>query len=193
MVLCGGKSRRMGFDKALVKVYDSYGLLKITERLQQLFAEVWLLTDTKQKFPAAFSHLKIVDDLYPNQGPLGGLVTALTEVNTSSIFLMACDMPQFTMEMIQQLARYRHENQVVLFKQQGRLEPLFAFYQITCQAAFKAQLFHSDWRLRSVFPQLSIREIAFSHNRQLANVNYQKELALWYSACREGEDHFGFL
>lgn len=50
VLLCGGKSSRMGFDKALLKIQGQYVILQTAEKLMELFEEVILVTNDSQNF-----------------------------------------------------------------------------------------------------------------------------------------------
>jgi molybdopterin-guanine dinucleotide biosynthesis protein A len=134
-VLCGGRSRRMGADKALCLVdREGRGLLAaLAGQLAERFGEVVLVADDSRKL-ASVADLKPfaqADDLRPGAGPVGAILTALTRLPERPVFVMACDMPVIDWEVIGRLkdlmeaagaaaALPRHPS--------GRLEPLYAFY-----------------------------------------------------------------
>jgi molybdopterin-guanine dinucleotide biosynthesis protein A len=179
VVLCGGKSLRMGFDKALLQVNGEYALLKIVQQLEQLFPKVLLVTNDRQKFPPAFLQAAIIEDHYSEKGPLGGLVTALEQLETSHLFLMACDIPQIAVALIEEMALFIHTHEVVICQKESRLEPLFAFYHRSCLPVFLKQLATDDWRIRKEFAQFSVKKIPLKDSYGLKNVNTPEELVFW--------------
>lgn len=179
VILCGGKSSRMGFDKSLLQIDGEYMLLRSVRQLKSIFSKVLLVTDKQSKFPTIFSQVKILEDHYPEKGPLGGLVTALESVETQHLFLLACDIPNLNSTLIQRMARYNEAYDVVLCEQDKRLEPLFAFYRTSCLPVLQSQLATNDWRIRKEFDQLVVKVVALDSSFTLKNVNTPKELSLW--------------
>ncbi|MGX7272912.1 molybdenum cofactor guanylyltransferase [Enterococcus haemoperoxidus] len=177
VILCGGKSSRMGFDKSLLRIDGEFVLLKRVKQLKGVFPEVLLVTDKRSKFPASFSQVEIKEDRYSEKGPLGGLVTALETVKTEYLFLLACDIPNVNIALIQKMAESIAAYDVVICSQNDRLEPLFGFYRHSCLAVLQQQLQTNDWRIRKEFNRFLVKVVESS--LALNNVNLPKELPLW--------------
>lgn len=179
VILCGGKSSRMGFDKALLEVDGEFVLLKTIRQLKKLFATVLLVTNNRSKFPLSFSTIDIVEDHYPGKGPLGGLVTALESIRTERLFLFACDIPKCNLELICEMIKSIATNDIVVCKVDNRLETLFAFYHSSCLPIFRQQLQTNDWRIRKEFGRFSVKEVILERPISLGNVNLPEDLVLW--------------
>ena len=151
VLLCGGKSSRMGFDKALLKIQGQYVILQTAEKLMELFEEVILVTNDSQKFPKAFRKCTIIQDMYLGKGPLGGIVTAMNYTQKAEVFVIAC-----------------------------RQEPLFGFYRCSCLPTFQKQLAQNNYQIRQEFEHLSVKTVQLSKENQLKNVNRKEELSQWY-------------
>jgi molybdopterin-guanine dinucleotide biosynthesis protein A len=139
-VLAGGRSRRLGFDKASM-VLDGETLLARTVRLAQLFAPVAVVG---RPAPADWGHsstLFLSDELGPGHGPLAGLVSALDHFR-QSVLLLACDMPKLEPSAIAWLiAQWRGpETAGVMACQQEWAEPLLAIYGTSCLALARQRL-----------------------------------------------------
>ena len=167
VLLCGGKSSRMGFDKALLKIQGQYVILQTAEKLMELFEEVILVTNDSQKFPKAFRKCTIIQDMYLGKGPLGGIVTAMNYTQKAEVFVIACDIPTFSPKLVYQLASKRGQNQVTIFDFEGRQEPLFGFYRCSCLPTFQKQLAQNNYQIRQEFERLSVKRC-----------NYQKRINL---------------
>lgn len=183
VVLCGGKSLRMGFDKSLLQLDGEYVLLKTVACLQEIFSEIVLITDCKGKFPEAFQSISIIEDNYCEEGPLGGLVTSLETVTSCWVFLLACDMPNISLELILEMARFINESyEIVVCKQGNRLHPLFAFYHKKCLSVLKQQLLlTNNRRMIEEFKQFSVKVIKMDQRIHFVNINIPKELEQWRS------------
>ncbi|ALS03232.1 hypothetical protein ATZ33_00920 [Enterococcus silesiacus] len=175
----------MGFDKSLLQVDGEYMLLRSVAQLKKVFSKVLLVTDKQSKFPAIFSQVRILEDRYPEKGPLGGLVTALEYVETRHIFLLACDIPNLNNTLIQRMAKYSEAYDVVICEQDKRLEPLFAFYRTSCLPVLQPQLATNDWRIRKKFDRLAVKVVALDSSFTLKNVNTPMELSLWSQGEQE--------
>jgi molybdopterin-guanine dinucleotide biosynthesis protein A len=134
-ILIGGRSSRMGRDKALVEVGGSSlaATTLATLRSANLFAKIAFVAAHEAQFaiPAVALGAPFIFDIYLGRGPLSGVHTALAEAKTDWIFVTACDYPFTTPELISLLAsRISTDHGAVVPEQpDGRLQPLFAFYR----------------------------------------------------------------
>lgn len=184
-VLCGGKSRRMGFDKAFLMDEEQYLILQTVRKLQLLFEEVVLVSNTKAKFEGRtdFKEIPVLEDLYVEKGPLGGISTALRQVQTEYIFAMACDMPIPDVNLIRRMYRELGEEQVLVCRNQERLEPLFAFYHTSCLPVFQRQIAEGELKPRSAFSSLKVKVYDLSHEetKNIVNLNTPEDVQKWSS------------
>jgi len=178
VILCGGKSKRMGFDKALIHFKGRYVLEETAMTLEEIFPNVLLVTDHKQKFPTRLlaNHV-FLEDEFIQKGPLGGLVTALRHIDTPYVFLVACDIPDITVTKIRQLFEYVEDEQVILFSGE-KLETLFTFYHHSCLPQFEKQLAMDNRKIRTAFDYLDVKKVK-KKNIDIVNINYPAELIYW--------------
>lgn len=169
----------MGFDKALLQVDGEFVLLKTIRKLEELFPAILLVTDNSNKFPKDFSTIDMVEDHYPEKGPLGGLVTALESIKTERLFLLACDIPNCKLDIICEMSKLIEANNVVVCKLEDRLETLFAFYHISCLGIMRQQLQTNDWRIKKEFDRFSVKVVNLESPISLGNVNLPEDLVLW--------------
>jgi molybdenum cofactor guanylyltransferase len=159
-ILVGGRSTRMGRDKATLDL----GGTTLAERAA---------TTIRTALPeAAVSRVDASDDIYRERGPLGGLHSALTAAKTDWIFLLACDLPFVTSELIHRLnMRISADSDAVIPAQaDGRLQPLCGFYRVKPCLAAAATLLESDPKaaLRDLFKQVPHTVAAFAQLADLA-------------------------
>jgi molybdopterin-guanine dinucleotide biosynthesis protein A len=134
-ILIGGRSSRLGRDKAVAEL----GGKTLAQRAFQTATEA--LPTSRVTFVAANEAQFGIDaiaaggpfifDLIPDRGPLGGLHAALAYARTPWIFVLACDYPFVTSELIRFLTDKVSDNcgAVVPKQDDGRLQPLCAFYK----------------------------------------------------------------
>jgi molybdopterin-guanine dinucleotide biosynthesis protein A len=145
-LLCGGKSGRMGQDKALMSFLGRPLILRMLERLASITDEVIISTNRPEDYK--FLDLPLYPDILPNNGALGGLYSSFRAAHNPIIAAVACDMPFASPSLFayeyEQLCRSSAD--VVIPSSQQGLEPLHAVYRReTClpiiQSALKAGLF----------------------------------------------------
>ncbi len=90
-ILAGGQSRRMGQDKALVRVRGKSLAHWVAEVLEPVVTEVWLVSNSPETHLGL--GLPLITDLVPFQGPVGGLATALFHARTPWVLLASVDAP----------------------------------------------------------------------------------------------------
>jgi molybdopterin-guanine dinucleotide biosynthesis protein A len=134
-VLCGGRSKRFGADKALHVVGGRTLLDRVLESLAP--ARERLLVGK----PYPLEGVRFVPDLREGRGPLGGLETALEAAADGWLALAACDLPCLSVGYWRLLCtRARDGRAVVVRGPQGRLEPLAALYPTTALREARARL-----------------------------------------------------
>lgn len=145
-VLSGGGSTRFGRDKALVEFGGHPLLLQIVKLAQTCAQPVAVIGDAK-KYIHLDTRLEIVEDRWPGEGPLGGIITALQHTAAASNacrwnLVLSCDMPFLTAAWLKFLAdRARTtapETQVILPHSAHGPEPLCACYRTDAADALKA-------------------------------------------------------
>jgi len=158
VIQAGGASSRMGEDKAL-KLFLGYPLIqRVIERLTPIADEIIVTTNRPADY--AFLGLRLVPDLKPGRGALGGLYTAIASAANPLVAVAACDMP-FASRMFFEGARrlmVREEADVVIAKTDEGYEPLHALYRReTCLPAIESAIEADQWKVISWFPKVKVR------------------------------------
>ena len=155
IVMAGGDSSRMGTDKASLLLDGQTLLQSVMATMQQLFPQV--IVSVRQ--PRAGIDLPQVCDEEPDGGPLAGLVASLGKIETPWAFMVACDMPFVVPGVVELLAKYRLQHQVVVPVVHGHPQPLAAFYAASCLGPLRASLAAQQKSLRNVLKQLDVRYV----------------------------------
>ncbi|ETI93376.1 MAG: putative molybdenum cofactor guanylyltransferase [Intestinibacter bartlettii DORA_8_9] len=134
LILMGGKNSRMnGNVKGLLKIKNSTFLEKIQETLND-FSSIYLSINDKfskeQKQNFENMGFKIIEDIYKEIGPLGGIYSSLLNCKEEYLFITACDMPFITKNSIEVLCNKVDKNAdgVVFYDKNNKLYPLGAIY-----------------------------------------------------------------
>jgi len=132
LVLAGGKSRRMGRDKALLERDGQSQLAYIVGLLQANVDRVFVSTRPDQKNDEERSQYEQIVDRYNDLGPVAGILSALQEYPEVDWLVVACDLPNIDKQTITQLLQQRDGEQpftAYISSHDGLPEPLCALYQ----------------------------------------------------------------
>ena len=87
VILAGGQSKRFGEDKAFAQLDGVPLIYRVLKAIKYLFPEILLITNSPDQF--RFFPAKVIRDDIPQQGPLGGIVTALDKAKHDRVFVVA--------------------------------------------------------------------------------------------------------
>ena len=126
IILAGGKSARMGRDKALLGIGGEPFIKCIADVMKRIFEDVMIISNHGNRY--AFLGLPIHGDVFENCGPLGGIHAGLIYARTSKVFVVSCDLPFIDTYIIQQLVSHGDNGDASLFSIGGYIQPLFGLY-----------------------------------------------------------------
>lgn len=132
-VLTGGKSSRMGRDKAALSLADGESLLEHALAVCAAVAPEVRIVGSRARYAQHAWAGQIVEDIFPDRGPLGGIHAALKSSATELNLVVGVDMPLVTTELLEYLAKRARKTQaVVTVARLGeRYQPLCAVYRRT--------------------------------------------------------------
>lgn len=130
LVLVGGKSTRMGRDKALLNYHGKPQIEYITELLALFCSEVVVSAKQQQ----LYSNFYVIEDQYDFESPLNGILSAFNYDANKAWLVVACDMPFIDNDGIAYLMAQRDKEQIATCYQNAEQqpEPLFSIYESTC-------------------------------------------------------------
>ncbi|MDX8412390.1 MAG: molybdenum cofactor guanylyltransferase [Mariprofundaceae bacterium] len=129
VVLLGGESRRMGVDKAHVKLAGHTLVEWVLATVKPLFDDVMI---SGRVNTPNIGGTRFIKDRLPGRGPAVGLCAAMQAARHPFVFAIACDMPFISARLIQYLAAKREGFDMVVPEIDERLEPLCAVYGLRC-------------------------------------------------------------
>ena len=140
VILSGGTSSRMGVNKSLLKVGEITIIERMRDLMQCLFKVVILITNDPADYK--FLNIPIFEDLFKRKGPLAGIHSGLTHSSTENNFIISCDLPFITAEMIKYIVDYKTEKLITVTKADGYIQQLAGRYSKEC--AIEAENFLND-------------------------------------------------
>lgn len=157
IVLAGGKSSRMGVNKALIE-FGGRRLIEATvDCLRALFPEVLIIANDPPRY--AYLGVKVIPDLIPDSGSLGGIYTGLSAASHHTGFFVACDMPFLNADLITLLVREAEGWDVVVPRVNGELQPLHAVYAKSCLPLIKESIDASVLKIARFFAKARVKII----------------------------------
>jgi molybdopterin-guanine dinucleotide biosynthesis protein A len=161
IILAGGRSRRLGRDKVWEKVGSRSLLARVVASVVSIGSEVIVVTaDATVNLPAVAPDVRIVSDLQPGTGPLGGIYTGLRASNTSSNLVVAADMPFLNQPLLRYMIGLAADVDVVVPRIGEMMEPLHAVYGKSCVEPIERLLKQGESSVRRLFPLVMVRYVA---------------------------------
>jgi len=156
-VQAGGRSSRMGRDKALVPLGGIPLIEHVLRRAAGLAEEV--LITTNRPADLAYLGVRLVPDREPGAGALPGLLTALEAAHGETVLLLACDLPFVCRPLLAHLLSLAHTADVVTPQWNDNLEPLHAVYSRSCVDAARAAVQAGQQRVIDILPRVTQRVV----------------------------------
>lgn len=158
VILAGGKNKRIGQEKAFLKIGKKTIIEQQKDTLSKIFEEIIIVTNTLNSFKNIKA--KVVKDIVPASGPLGGLYSGLAVSSNIHSFLIGCDMPFINLKLIKFMIKQIGENDIVVPVSSKGIETLFAIYSINCLETIKQQIELRNLRLSDILNFHKVRYIS---------------------------------
>lgn len=177
VLLAGGKSRRMGQDKAFIELDGEPLYLKTLNLLRDFFSTIIIAGDRPD---ISVEDIPAIPDIFPGSA-LGGLYTGLEHIQTDWMFVAPCDMPYPNTEIAKLLISKRDGFDAVVPRTPGGYEPVFALYKKTCLPHMEAMLRNNEFRIYDFYQRIRVNyldwlDLPSNWERSLMNVNTPEQL-----------------
>lgn len=172
-ILAGGRSRRMGQDKALLELGGRPLLEHVIERAQPVADEIMLIATDRPEYGRF--NLRVIPDRMPEVGSLGGIYTAVAEATHPFCLVLACDMPFVNTGLLRYMAELPRTYDVLVpatsaaRSDQGgpeTLETLHAIYAKRTVPAIERQLREGIFKIIGFFSEVHVQKIPEATIRQ---------------------------
>ncbi len=158
VVLAGGGSTRMGFNKALLRLGEDTIIERTVMPLKDIFEEVIIITDT----PEQYSFINGVA-FYPDalrikeKNSMIGIYSGLLRARYSKAFVVACDMPFLNRQLLNYMKQQLADEDILIPKVGGHYEPLHAFYSKNCLELFEERIRVGKYKVTGTFDSFKIK------------------------------------
>jgi len=159
VIQAGGQSSRMGQNKALLDLNGKTIIEHTLDQISALSDDHNIISDDPQLY-SFLPNTRVITDLFPGRGPLGGLVTAFVSVTHPYLVMCACDMPFASQELFKLELEILVDEQldVVLPQLHNRPEPLHAVYRRqACLQPAQNVFLQGGRKIIDWFPQVRVK------------------------------------
>lgn len=173
-VLVGGRSSRMGRDKALLSFRGEPLACSVARQVELAAASATLVGD-----PELYGSLPypVIPDAFPGEGPLGGILTALRHTRAEWNLVVACDMPDLAADFLSNLLAFADARQTAVVPQgpSGRLEPLCIAWRRSDLPAVEAAFARGVRKVAAALADLAVTVYPVTEVAPFQNVNTLEE------------------
>ncbi|HBE44687.1 MAG TPA: hypothetical protein DDW17_04335 [Deltaproteobacteria bacterium] len=187
-ILAGGKSRRMGYDKATLDILGTSLINLVYTTVRDIFQEIFIVSSNHENFEGIDT--PVIKDAFPLEGPFIGIYSALLYARNEYVFCLGCDMPFIEKKAIEYMIGEIHGEDIIIPRTRYGYEPLHTIYRKTCIPGFersiKEKRFNSikekRFKIINIFNGLEVRELyehpCFFNGRYpvFTNINTDKDL-----------------
>jgi molybdopterin-guanine dinucleotide biosynthesis protein A len=182
VILAGGKSSRMGRDKARLEIGGETLLARQIQLARETGAAEIFISGRAETDYSEFN-CRVLQDKFPDAGPLAGIERALDAAISPLLLVLAVDLPEMNAVFLRQLAMHCAENLGAIPRVNGNIEPLAAFYPKTVQPLAETSLRAGDNAV-SIFAERCVQsdlarfvELPASEAKCFTNWNSPADLA----------------
>ncbi len=172
VIFAGGKSSRMGKDKALLP-FAGYNTLSEFQyhRLSSFFHQVYI-SSKKNKFDF---DVNIIVDCYDESSPLVGLISIFETLEVDEVFILSVDAPFVNKATITKLLSYEKKYDAVIAKSSSGVQPLCGIYRRSILSMAQKYLKEENYRLNSLLKAVDTKFVSFEDDTLFTNLNHPHE------------------
>lgn len=164
-VLAGGRSSRLGYPKALLRLGSGTTLIEDTvAKLRRLADDVTIVANDDI---FAVPGVRRVSDVVPGAASLGGIYTAVATARHDRVIVVGCDMPFLSTRLVAYLLTVTPDADVVVPRLDGYPEPLHAIYRRTCLGPMRRRIDRGELRIIGFFADVRVSYVDESDLRRI--------------------------
>ena len=188
LILCGGKSSRMGADKSLLQYYAKPQRYHIYDMLLPFCEDVFISCNNKQAagIEAGYNFIQD-DDNMGDIGPIHALLTAFTKYPAKNILLIGCDYPFLTSGELQSFSGCCKDEPAAFYNQQDDVyEPVLAWYPYSYLDVLKKMCSAKQFSLQQFLNQNKASKYLPSNTNCIKSIDTSKGFSLAFKQVNKG-------
>ena len=177
LVLAGGRSRRMGMDKARLTYHNGEEQeVHVAQLCRSLGLETYISKASSWE-GTTLGEFRVIKDIHTDIGPLGALLAAFEHAETSAWLVVACDLPLISTDTLQSLLLHRNTDlAATAYTHSDNLpEPLLAIYEPSIHQALKVAYGSGNYSPRYLLQHQEIHMLPTHDPSTLSNANTPEE------------------
>ena len=169
VVLAGGQSKRMGFNKAQAEMFGESMLIRMIDKLKEITPTI-LISSGAVSYPNI--PLPQISDEYPQCGPLGGINSVLKASTTSLNLVVSCDMPLVSIDLLELIVAKAKESKALVtvpVDHDGQLQLMCAVYHKDVLPFLQQQMDAQVFKMKSLVDLVVTEYVEVSKDHPLYN------------------------
>ncbi len=196
IVLAGGKSSRLGRNKLLEKVGTQNLLVRVINRLAYFNSQIYVVVAQDSVLPELKNYpgIKVIKDIIPDKGSLGGLYSGLSVSDRTYNLATACDMPFLNLELFRHMIELSEGYDAVVPMVKDTAEPLHAVYSRNCLQAMQYLIEQNKLSIKELYSMIKVRYLNTSdieqldpHHLSFFNINTESDLMAGREIAEQGD------
>ncbi|WP_245712531.1 molybdenum cofactor guanylyltransferase [Anaerobacillus alkalilacustris] len=176
VILAGGKSSRMGKNKALLQINGITTIERTKNSLREVFDDILLVANDDERY--RFLNVPITKDKVIDKGPLAGIHAGLLTANHDTNLFVACDMPFISSKLAKLLVELSDGFDAVVPVIDGEQHPLFAVYKKSIIRVIENCFETKQLRIKSLLNKVNVKYVT---EDQLKNKEIDKLEQVFYN------------
>jgi len=167
IILAGGKSSRFGTDKGLALFRGKPLISWSLNALVPLVDEILIISSNREYEKFGY---RVIPDIIPGLGPLGGMLTGLKSASHHLNFVVSCDTPMISTELLSYLQTHANGYEAVVpLNVSNQYEPLCAIYSKSCVPAIAKMTESGDHKVLDLYKHVNTRSIRIDQHLPFYN------------------------
>lgn len=174
IILAGGKSSRMGTDKAML-LHKGKSFLELTiNSLKEVCHDILISANHEYYHDYGYP---VVPDNFPGIGPLAGIEACLSFTKTRINIFAPCDTPFLNAALFKILIQHiENYDAVVPVSVDGKIEPLMAYYSKDILSKIRLQIENGDYKIQNLLRTIKTKYVSIPENKLFTNINTPDDL-----------------
>ncbi len=174
VIFAGGKSSRMGKDKALLPFADCNTLSEFQyNKLSSLFDKVYI-SSKEDKFD--FNVVVVIKDRYKESSPLIGIISLFETLDTDELFILSVDAPFVDEKVIEVILKHTDEKfDAIIAQSPSGVQPLCGIYRRSILPLAQENRIKENHRLHDLLKKAHTKFIIFDDDTPFTNLNHPHE------------------
>ncbi|MHC4553990.1 MAG: molybdenum cofactor guanylyltransferase [Planctomycetota bacterium] len=170
IIMAGGRSRRMGQDKAVLEINGTPAIQYVFDQLRPYFDQILISSNNMAEH--SLIGAETVPDEVADKGPLMGIASALRVSRNDTNFVIACDIPEVNIDFVRRMIRESKGFDAVVPQTKAfQYEPLFAVYKKSVLAEIEKAIDSGKYRVIAPLENCKVKYLELNGDMQLRNLN----------------------